>query len=116
VKDALVEIGVEGMTITEARGHGREVERRVDHVVDRPIRAERREKGTREKVLDQGHAARPGPPEPPQGPGPGSLNRDDRGRAQGKHLDIPAGTAVRFEPGESKTVQLVPFAGAGARS
>src|SRR6266481_5249962 len=39
----------------------------------------------------------------------------DRGRAQGKHLDIPAGTAVRFEPGESKTVQLVPFAGAGAR-
>src|ERR1700682_1877621 len=39
-----------------------------------------------------------------------------RGRAQGKHLDIPAGTAVRFEPGESKTVQLVPFAGAGARS
>jgi urease subunit gamma/beta len=40
----------------------------------------------------------------------------DRGRAQGKHLDIPAGTAVRFEPGESKTVQLVPFAGAGARS
>src|SRR5882724_3636849 len=40
----------------------------------------------------------------------------DRGRAQGRHLDIPAGTAVRFEPGESKTVQLVPFAGAGARS
>src|SRR6267378_876278 len=34
----------------------------------------------------------------------------DRGRAQGRHLDIPAGTAVRFEPGESKTVQLVPFA------
>jgi urease subunit gamma/beta len=26
-------------------------------------------------------------------------------------LDIPAGTAVRFEPGESKTVQLVAFAG-----
>ena len=36
----------------------------------------------------------------------------DRGRAHGKRLDIPAGTAVRFEPGESKTVQLVPFAGA----
>jgi urease subunit gamma/beta len=36
----------------------------------------------------------------------------DRGRAHGKRLDIPAGTAVRFEPGESKTVQLVAFAGA----
>ena len=36
----------------------------------------------------------------------------DRGRAYGKRLDIPAGTAVRFEPGESKTVQLVAFAGA----
>lgn len=31
----------------------------------------------------------------------------------GKHLDIPAGTAVRFEPGESKEVQLVSFGGAG---
>lgn len=31
----------------------------------------------------------------------------------GKHLDIPAGTAVRFEPGESKEVQLVAFGGAG---
>ena len=36
----------------------------------------------------------------------------DRDRALGKRLDIPAGTAVRFEPGESKTVHLVPFAGA----
>src|SRR5207244_3967733 len=36
----------------------------------------------------------------------------DRGRAYGKRLDIPAGTAVRFEPGESRTVELVPFAGA----
>ncbi len=35
----------------------------------------------------------------------------DRGSAYGKRLDIPAGTAVRFEPGESKTVQLVAFAG-----
>jgi len=35
----------------------------------------------------------------------------DRGRAYGKRLDIPAGTAVRFEPGESRTVQLVAFAG-----
>jgi urease subunit gamma/beta len=36
----------------------------------------------------------------------------DRGLAQRKRLDIPAGTAVRFEPGEAKTVQLVAFAGA----
>jgi len=31
----------------------------------------------------------------------------DRGAAAGMRLDIPAGTAVRFEPGESKTVTLV---------
>jgi len=36
----------------------------------------------------------------------------DRARAYGMRLDIPAGTAVRFEPGESKTVQLVALAGA----
>jgi len=36
----------------------------------------------------------------------------DRSRAYGMRLDIPAGTAVRFEPGENKTVQLVAFAGA----
>ncbi len=35
----------------------------------------------------------------------------DRRKAYGKRLDIPAGMAVRFEPGESKTVQLVPIAG-----
>ncbi len=35
----------------------------------------------------------------------------DRGAARGCRLDIPAGTAVRFEPGQSRTVQLVPFAG-----
>ncbi|WP_375755214.1 urease subunit gamma [Corallococcus exercitus] len=35
----------------------------------------------------------------------------DRGRAYGHRLDIPAGTAVRFEPGEVKTVSLVPIAG-----
>ncbi|MCY4641784.1 MAG: urease subunit gamma [Gammaproteobacteria bacterium] len=38
------------------------------------------------------------------------FNRKD---AFGKHLDIPAGTAVRFEPGESKEVQLVEFGGTG---
>lgn len=35
----------------------------------------------------------------------------DRGAAYGKRLDIPAGTAVRFEPGETKTVKLVAIAG-----
>ena len=36
----------------------------------------------------------------------------DRGAALGMRLDIPAGTASRFEPGESKTVTLVEIAGA----
>jgi urease subunit gamma/beta len=36
----------------------------------------------------------------------------DRGAAYGMRLDIPAGTAVRFEPGETKTVDLVAIAGA----
>jgi urease subunit gamma/beta len=35
----------------------------------------------------------------------------DRGAAYGKRLDIPAGTAVRFEPGETKMVKLVEIAG-----
>ncbi|MBI1368607.1 MAG: urease subunit gamma [Planctomycetes bacterium] len=35
----------------------------------------------------------------------------DRGAAYGMRLDIPAGTAVRFEPGETKTVSLVAIAG-----
>jgi len=37
--------------------------------------------------------------------------RFDRRKAYGLRLDIPAGMAVRFEPGESRTVQLVPIAG-----
>ena len=36
----------------------------------------------------------------------------DRAAARGLHLDIPAGTAVRFEPGQRKSVTLVPFGGA----
>ena len=36
----------------------------------------------------------------------------DRAKAYGKRLDIPSGTAVRFEPGETKTVPLVEIAGA----
>ena len=38
--------------------------------------------------------------------------RFDRALARGFRLDIPAGTAVRFEPGQSRTVQLVALAGA----
>jgi urease subunit gamma/beta len=37
----------------------------------------------------------------------------DRAESFGMHLDIAAGTAVRFEPGESKEVALVPFGGTG---
>jgi urease subunit gamma/beta len=37
----------------------------------------------------------------------------DREKAFGMHLDIPAGTAIRFEPGESKEVALVAFGGSG---
>jgi len=37
----------------------------------------------------------------------------DRSKAFGMHLDIPAGTAVRFEPGEAKEVELVAFGGTG---
>lgn len=36
----------------------------------------------------------------------------DRMLALGQRLDIPAGTAVRFEPGQSREVLLVPFGGA----
>ncbi|PWS34776.1 urease subunit beta [Falsiroseomonas bella] len=36
----------------------------------------------------------------------------DRAVARGQRLDIAAGTAVRFEPGQTRTVRLVPFAGA----
>ena len=37
------------------------------------------------------------------------FNRD---KAIGKRLDIPAGTAIRFEPGDQREVKLVPFSGA----
>ena len=36
----------------------------------------------------------------------------DRQAALGYRLDIPAGTAVRFEPGESREISLVPYGGA----
>ena len=35
----------------------------------------------------------------------------DRKAAYGLRLDIPAGTAIRFEPGDTREVDLVPFAG-----
>ena len=35
----------------------------------------------------------------------------DREKAFGMRLDIPSGTAVRFEPGEEKKVNLIPYAG-----
>ena len=35
----------------------------------------------------------------------------DRVKARGFRLDIPAGTAVRFEPGQSREVRLVAYAG-----
>ena len=36
----------------------------------------------------------------------------DRQAALGCRLDIPAGTAVRFEPGQSREVSLIPYSGA----
>lgn len=35
----------------------------------------------------------------------------DREAARGQRLDIPAGTAVRFEPGQTREVALVPYRG-----
>jgi len=37
--------------------------------------------------------------------------RFDRAAAHGQRLDIPAGTAVRFEPGQTRDVALVPYRG-----
>ncbi|MFB2550070.1 urease subunit beta [Ensifer soli] len=35
----------------------------------------------------------------------------DRDAAHGRRLDIPAGTAVRFEPGQTRSVSLIPIGG-----
>ncbi len=35
----------------------------------------------------------------------------DRAAARGQRLDIPAGTAVRFEPGQTREVRLIPYQG-----
>ena len=36
----------------------------------------------------------------------------DREQARGMRLDIAAGTAIRFEPGQTRSVRLIPFGGA----
>ncbi|MDA1257299.1 MAG: urease subunit beta [Chloroflexi bacterium] len=41
-----------------------------------------------------------------------SALRFERATARGMRLDIPAGSAVRFEPGQSRSVSLIPYAGA----
>ncbi|RTR00210.1 urease subunit beta [Halomonas nitroreducens] len=35
----------------------------------------------------------------------------ERGRARGYRLDVAAGTAIRFEPGQTREVTLIPYAG-----
>lgn len=35
----------------------------------------------------------------------------ERAQARGMRLDIPSGTAIRFEPGQSRDVQLIPYVG-----
>lgn len=35
----------------------------------------------------------------------------EREAARGKRLNIAAGTAIRFEPGQTRTIELVPYAG-----
>ena len=37
--------------------------------------------------------------------------RFDRDQAYGRRLDVPAGTSLRFEPGEARDVTLIPLAG-----
>jgi len=37
--------------------------------------------------------------------------RFDREQAYGRRLDVPAGTSLRFEPGEARDVTLIPLAG-----
>ena len=42
---------------------------------------------------------------------PNSALEFDREAAHGLRLDIPAGTAIRFEPGDTREVRLVPYGG-----
>ena len=41
-----------------------------------------------------------------------SILEFDRAASRGMRLDIPAGTAVRFEPGQKRLVRLIPYGGA----
>ena len=81
---------------------------------DRAGRRHRPERGTSDRDRLRVQSRRP----PHPGRQPLSLRRNEPGAglrppaAYGMRLDIPAGTAVRFEPGETKTVTLVPIAGA----
>jgi urease beta subunit len=36
----------------------------------------------------------------------------DRAKARGMRLDIPSGSAIRFEPGQARDIRLIPFGGA----
>jgi urease subunit beta len=38
--------------------------------------------------------------------------RFDRAAAQGQRLDIASGTAIRFEPGQTRSITLIPYRGA----
>jgi len=88
--------------------------RRLPRGPGRP-RLDRAQRRTRRHRDDRQERRRPAHP----GRQPLSVRRDehrarlDRARAQGRRLDIPAGTAVRFEPGDEKTVRLVATATTG---
>jgi urease beta subunit len=70
---------------------GRDVARiRVDNAGDRPIQV-----GSHTHFFEVNDAL-----------------RFDRASAYGRRLNIPAGTAVRFEPGEGREVELIAYAGA----
>jgi urease beta subunit len=69
---------------------GREtVQLRVDNTGDRPIQV-----GSHTHFFEVNRAL-----------------RFDRKTAYGRRLDVPAGTSLRFEPGEAREVTLIPLAG-----
>ena len=76
----------EPITLNEGRGSFR---LRVDNVGDRPIQV-----GSHTHFFEVNRCL-----------------KFDRPRTYGCRLDVPAGTALRFEPGEGREVDLVPLAG-----
>ena len=76
----------EPITLNEGRGSFR---LRVDNVGDRPIQV-----GSHTHFFEVN-----------------KFLKFDRPRTYGCRLDVPAGTALRFEPGEGREVDLVPLAG-----